>query len=93
MIKKLFIAATALFWMSCANHQEASTHDQAQSATTEKDKFKDVKFDNEKDFICEMPVSAGVNDTAHYNGKVYGFCSTECKTEFQKDPGKYVAVK
>jgi len=29
-----------------------------------------------------MPLSAGVEDTLVLNGKVYGFCSTECKNEF-----------
>jgi len=38
-----------------------------------------------------MPVSAGVNDTAHYKGKVYGFCATECKNEFLKNPEGYLA--
>ena len=46
--------------------------------------FKDLKFDNPKDFVCGMPVKAGVGDTAHYMGKLYGFCSTECKNEFLK---------
>jgi putative intracellular protease/amidase/YHS domain-containing protein len=53
--------------------------------------FKDLKFDNVKDFICGMPVKAGVADTAHYNGKIYGFCSTDCKDEFLKNPSAYVS--
>jgi hypothetical protein len=37
--------------------------------------FKNVAFDSKRDFICGMPITAGVADTAHYNDKVYGFCS------------------
>ena len=36
--------------------------------------FKNMKFDNAKDFVCGMPIKAGIADTAHYNGKLYGFC-------------------
>ncbi len=54
--------------------------------------FKNIKFDNTKDFYCGMPLTAGVGDTAHYNGKVYGFCSAGCKDEFKKHPASYVAT-
>ncbi|PVD53607.1 4-methyl-5(B-hydroxyethyl)-thiazole monophosphate biosynthesis protein [Terrimonas sp.] len=53
--------------------------------------FKEMKFDNKKDFVCGMPISAGIADTVHYNGKVYGFCSTGCKDEFKKNPSAYVS--
>ena len=55
--------------------------------------FKNMKFDNTKDLVCGMPVSSGMTDTAHYNGKVFGFCSTECKNEFLKSPKGYLVAK
>jgi YHS domain-containing protein len=42
--------------------------------------------DNKKDPSCGMPLTAGLEDTVHYNGKVYGFCSAECKNQFLKNP-------
>jgi YHS domain-containing protein len=48
---------------------------------------------NTTDFACGMPVSAGISDTAQFEGKAYGFCSAECKAEFQKEPAKYLAAK
>jgi YHS domain-containing protein len=48
--------------------------------------------DNKKDPSCGMPVTAGVSDTLHYNGKVIGFCSTECKDSFMKDSAKAFAA-
>jgi YHS domain-containing protein len=42
--------------------------------------------DNKKDPTCGMPVTAGIGDTAHYDGHVLGFCSAECKAEFLKNP-------
>lgn len=55
--------------------------------------FKHMHFDNKKDFSCGMPLTAGVGDTAQYKGKVYGFCSKECKDDFKKNPASYVATK
>jgi putative intracellular protease/amidase/YHS domain-containing protein len=55
--------------------------------------FKTMKFENKKDFICGMPITAGVADTANYKGKVYGFCATACKDEFKKKPASYLAKK
>ncbi len=48
--------------------------------------------DNKRDPSCGMPVSAGIGDTAHYKGKVLGFCSKECKDEFLKDPEKNITA-
>jgi YHS domain-containing protein len=39
-----------------------------------------------------MPVSAGISDTAHYNKYVLGFCSSECKAEFMKNPTAMLAA-
>ena len=96
MRKNIFLAVGLMFLFSCAGQEEKANshnHSDMQTAATEKEKFKEVKFDNQKDFACGMPVSAGVNDTTHYKGKVYGFCATECKDEFLKDPEGYLAGK
>ncbi len=94
MIKNIFLTTLVFFLFSCANQDSKSSghnHSEPKAEDTKKSPFKDVKFDNQKDFACGMPVSAGVNDTAHYKGKVYGFCATECKNEFLKDPEGYLA--
>ena len=49
-------------------------------------------MDNKKDPTCGMPVTAGVSDTAHYKNKVIGFCATECKAEFLKNPEANIAA-
>jgi YHS domain-containing protein len=41
------------------------------------------------DPICEMKVKPTTRDTAHYAGKVYGFCSESCKVTFLEDPAQY----
>jgi YHS domain-containing protein len=47
--------------------------------------------DYPKDPTCGMPLTAGLEDTLHYKGKVYGFCSRECKEAFVK--GGYQPLK
>lgn len=49
-------------------------------------------LDNQKDPVCGMPVSAGMEDTLHIRGRVIGFCSGECKSAFQKDPKSFPIV-
>ena len=55
-----------------------------------KPKFTMAMVDNKKDPNCGMPVTAGIADTVHYKGKVYGFCSDECRDAFLKNPDALV---
>ena len=55
-----------------------------------KPKFTAAMVDNKKDPNCGMPVTAGIADTLHYKGKVYGFCSDECRDAFLKNPDALV---
>jgi len=55
--------------------------------------FTNINFENKKDYICGMPLTAGVADTANYQGKIYGFCSSGCKDEFKKNPESYLTLK
>jgi len=46
-----------------------------------------------KDLSCGMPISAGLSDTASYKGKLYGFCSPECKADFLKNAKALLKAK
>lgn len=52
-----------------------------------------VQFANEKDPICGMSIDSKTTEIAEYDGKKYGFCSASCKTDFLKDPAKYLSAK
>lgn len=97
MKKIIFSCATALFLFSCAekNTKKEVTEPMQEAAASAADKniYKDVVFDSKKDLACGMPVTAGVSDTAHYDNKVYGFCSPECKAEFEKNPAGLISAK
>lgn len=73
--------------LACNQHAsyEVNPAVMAQSDSMEK-KFTAAMVDNKKDPNCGMPVTAGIKDTVHYDGKVYGFCSDECKQAFLKNP-------
>ncbi|MCC7299376.1 MAG: YHS domain-containing protein, partial [Bacteroidia bacterium] len=62
-------------------HEEAALH---------KGCYKEVEFSNSVDFICNMELSLGVSDTAHYKGQVFGFCSQSCKNHFIAQPEEHL---
>ncbi|WP_037326052.1 YHS domain-containing protein [Asinibacterium sp. OR53] len=93
----LILLAACLFMSSCANNSHAEAEKKDSSGTHPDPMSLELRFtadmlDNKKDPSCGMPVTAGMSDTAHYHGKVIGFCSKECKAEFQKSPDKYIAA-
>lgn len=89
-----FVLATAC---NNAEKQPSSASDSAQKNTmhhspsnTNTQKFQHLQFASNKDLVCGMPLSAGIEDTAVVNGKIYGFCSKECKDEFVKNKAAYL---
>lgn len=43
-----------------------------------------------KDPVCGMNVKEDSSIKTIYGGKEYYFCSSGCKVEFEKNPGKYL---
>jgi YHS domain-containing protein len=94
----VFISSSFLIFIAACNHSQktgesanteltdTSSMKPAATADSAKKKFTVAMVDNKKDPNCGMPVTAGIEDTVHYKGKVYGFCSDECKQAFLKNP-------
>lgn len=96
MIKKSFFALLMLGALACGSNEETST--ETKQEVMHQHEAVEVKYTpdmvvNEKDYTCGMPVTAGISDTCHYEGKAYGFCSAECMAEFKKDPAGNIAKK
>lgn len=96
MKKILSLSLVLALLASCGNQEKTVTKEQSMemkqdTTTTEVAAFTPEMVVNKKDYSCGMPVSAGISDTCHVDGKAYGFCSSECKAEFLKDPKKYIA--
>ncbi len=89
----LTIAILSIVSISCGEKQEhkeievKSANDEVMHAAHNLD----IKVDNKIDPICEMETEGHVSDTIHYQGKVYGFCSSGCKEEFAKSPEQYIS--
>jgi YHS domain-containing protein len=89
----LFATFTLIVVASCQNAAVSNTPIHKDSIANAIAIFKKTTIsmvDYKKDPACGMPLTAGLEDTTRYKGKLYGFCSKECKAEFLKDPGSYV---
>ena len=93
----LFVLFLLTALLACKNTNNANavdaTHIDTATVAVPKQPFDGVEFASKKDVACGMLLTAGVTDTAHYNGKIYGFCSKECKTDFLKTPEAFLASK
>ena len=99
MKKLTFIGCvlSSLLWMACGSGNSSEIGTKDSSVTMTQDTSAAITYDialvnNKKDPTCGMPVTAGISDTAHYDNKVIGFCSTECKNEFLKNPKAAIAA-
>lgn len=96
-IIKLSLIAGMMSLVACGGTQQeqAPTTDSimaVQQDSTAAPAYTAEMVDNKKDPTCGMPVTAGISDTAHYENKVLGFCSPECKNEFVKNPKASLAA-
>jgi YHS domain-containing protein len=95
-MKMKLVIVSALFsltFFSCDHIKQHLAESKKDTMQMEMPKTDSVKYtaamvDNAKDGTCGMPVAAGIEDTVHYNNKVIGFCSKECKDDFMKDAKK-----
>ena len=96
-MKKIFVlCAVVLFAFTACNQKQAETKTETSSATvtSKKPEIKLSALSSNKDFVCGMDLEGGaIADTTSFEGKVYGFCSAECKSEFVKKPASYLAQK
>lgn len=91
LVAILFLGAMACNETNTENKPEAAKDTTAMKAEPSNG-FELKLVQNKKDPACGMPVTAGINDTAHYKEQVLGFCSKECKDEFNKNPEALIAA-
>jgi len=89
----MMIAASLLLLASCNQSQTQTTNTEATAPAESKGvNIKLAELSSPKDHICGMDLVEGeIADTMQYDGKVYGFCSSECKAEFAKDPQQHLS--
>jgi len=96
-MKKTLIIAITFAAISCNQPKQAPAASNA-VAMPEKDSavnsnLAKLEFASKNDLSCGMPLSAGLSDTATYKGKLYGFCSAECKADFVKNADSLLNAK
>jgi YHS domain-containing protein len=97
MIKRYSsIAVVLAAFFACQHHPDSTRKTVKDSAGSHAamgvdPSLKALHFDYGKDPACGMPLHAGLLDSTVYKGKLYGFCSKECKDAFLKDPASYLA--
>lgn len=88
------LLAGSIFLGACNQKAAAPKAEEKMSSDSKMVNIKLTALATNKDLNCDMPLDeGGIADTATYNGKVYGFCSTECKADFVKDPEGHLAKK
>ncbi len=96
-MKKVFfytLLMSGIAFTSCNQKAAAPKSDDKMSTESKGVNIKLSELATNKDLNCDMPLSEGaIADTATYQGKIYGFCSTECKADFMKDPEAHLAKK
>jgi YHS domain-containing protein len=91
MKKMLYVYLPAALLLASCN---TGTKTETTTTTSPAPEIKVADLSANKDYVCGMELAdGGVADTAQYDGKVYGFCATECKQEFLKNPGQYLSQK
>lgn len=97
-MKKIISIVIIAAAFGCNQPKTETTEKKMEPMATAKDSMVNgdlakLQFASTKDLSCGMPISAGLSDTTTYKGKLYGFCSAECKEDFLKDPEAHLAAK
>jgi YHS domain-containing protein len=82
-----FMALLVSVIMLSCNHKPAGNMDKTKSTEPQPIKIRVSQLATDKDLNCGMTLTDDdIGDTTTYNGKIYGFCSAECKADFLKNP-------
>jgi YHS domain-containing protein len=90
------VAILVFFMCSCGNATETKEASKMQAPAEQKTKkdFSALKFTGgDKDVVCGMKLTMGIEDTLTHNGKLYGFCNSGCKEAFIKNPSEFLVTK
>ncbi len=88
------LLAISLALGACNQKSAAPKADDKMSSDSKGVNIKISQLASNKDLNCDMNLEEGsIADTTTYQGKIYGFCSPECKADFLKDPEAHLAKK
>ena len=87
IVASIFLLFSIIIQLSCGGDRSNKPANEAvkpvaNTGESNERAFANIRFASAFDTSCGMPLTAGIADTLHVSGKVYGFCSKECKDEF-----------
>ncbi len=92
-MKKILAIVTATYiFIACNSNLKVEPKVEMKKDTvtaTKTTDFKSIAIDYKKDPVCGMPITAGIEDTLLYKGKIIAFCSKECKASFIEKPNSF----
>ncbi|MCW3466303.1 YHS domain-containing protein [Chitinophaga nivalis] len=96
-MKRIAILMIGIALAAACNNQPKTVEKEAEGHAMHHEEAERATIDtalvaNKKDPVCRMPVRLGIYDTARYQQKVLGFCSTACKDSFLLRPENYELV-
>ncbi len=87
----LMIAVAVFILSACHPKTQAEKNPVPVAESKEGETVKLSDLATNKDVVCGMILEGqGIADTTLYRGQMYGFCASECKAEFWKDPKSYL---
>lgn len=86
---KIFISCF-LFGLLIACNNKSTEQSKPEHQTENHLHISANKLASATDPVCKMAVSESQADTATYNGELYGFCSSDCKATFLKNPETFL---
>lgn len=104
-MKRMFIYFTVamgvLATYSCNNTQQTETNTAAEERPEMTENVSSdidihtAQLASDMDYVCGMKLTTDemITDTSTHDGKLFGFCSKECKTMFAEAPNKYLTKK
>lgn len=91
-MKRITLLAVGALLILTACHQK--TPMEKNPAPVSESNGKKIKLSDlatDKDVVCGMILEGqSIADTTLYRGQMYGFCASECKVAFWKDPKSYL---
>jgi len=94
MKKKIFRFTVVFVLVACNSNEKVEPNVEIKKDTfaaiaPKANDFKSIVIDYKKDPVCGMPITAGIEDTLLYKGKIIAFCSKECKASFIGKPNSF----
>jgi YHS domain-containing protein len=90
-MKNIFFALSLCLFLSACGDKKAQSNVSTKETKKNAIPLSVITFD--KDPVCLMPISGGIEDSTTHKNVTYGFCCSGCKDEFLAKPEEFLVKK